>query len=232
MATSRPSLVCSAGSEPSRSSAATGVQRARVSPERRLRRRGPRGGIAAFVLLALAFVAGCTGGGSGSDNEVAANQFRYVSATPKGEVIPPVDRKDSGNVTGELLDGAAFSLEDHAGEVVFVNFWGSWCGPCVIETPELDKLYRTHQDRGVLFLGVAVKDVEDHTKAFIEQNDISYPMMFDFNAKTALQLGKIPMRGLPATVVIDKQGRVAGVFLGAVLAGDIEPVIDTLLAET
>ncbi|MCW2605027.1 MAG: Alkyl hydroperoxide reductase/Thiol specific antioxidant [Pseudonocardiales bacterium] len=201
----------------------------RSSPPSRPRRRG-RALAAALCVAALALLAGCTGGKDRVD-QLSDTQYRYVSATPKGEVIAPADRKPAGTVTGTELDGSAFSMSDHAGDVVFINFWGSWCGPCVIETPELDKIYRANEARGVLFLGVAVKDVEDSTKAFVDNNDISYPIIFDFNAKAALQLGNIPMRGLPATVVLDKQGRVAAVFVGAILAGDIDPVLETLLAE-
>lgn len=196
----------------------------------RLRRR-IRGLVVLLCVAALGVLAGCSGGKDRVD-QLSDTQYRYVSATPKGEVIAPADRKDAGNVTGQLLDGSQFSMAEHAGDVVFVNFWGSWCGPCTIETPELDKIYRANQARGVLFLGVAVKDVEDNTKAFVENNQISYPIIFDFNAKAALQLGNIPMRGLPATVVLDKHGRVAAVFVGAILAGDIDPVLEKLLAES
>lgn len=201
------------------------------SPHPSLLRHRARALAASLIIAALALLAGCSGGTDRVD-QLSDTQYRYVSATPKGEVIPPADRKDAGNVTGDLLDGSQFSMADHAGDVVFVNFWGSWCGPCVIETPELDKIYRANEARGVLFLGVAVKDVEDSTQAFVDNNDISYPIIFDFNAKAALQLGNIPMRGLPATVVLDKHGRVAAVFVGAILAGDIEPVLETLLAES
>lgn len=197
----------------------------------RRRRRGTRALLAVLCAAALAMLVSCTGGTDRVD-QLSDTRYRYVSATPKGEVIPPDERKEAGNVTGTLLDGAAFSMADHAGDVVFVNFWGSWCGPCVIETPELDKIFRANEARGVLFLGVAVKDVEDSTQSFVDNNNISYPIIFDFNAKAALQLGNIPMRGLPATVVIDKQGRVAAVFVGAILAGDINPVLETLLAES
>lgn len=196
----------------------------------RLRRR-VRTLVVLLCVTALGVLAGCTGGKDRVD-PLSSTQFRYVSATPKGEVIPPDDRKAAGTVTGQLLDGSAFSMADHAGEVVFINFWGSWCGPCVVETPEMDKIYRANQARGVLFVGVAVKDVEDSTKAFVANNQISYPILFDFNAKAALQLGNIPMRGLPATVVLDKHSRVAAVFVGAILAGDIDPVIEKLLAES
>jgi peroxiredoxin len=181
--------------------------------------------------VAALLAAGCSTGGSTGAGQTGAASFRYVAATQKGSVIPVGDRQASGDVRSTTMDGAPFSLAGHRGEVVVVNFWGSWCGPCVIESPVLDRIYRQMRGEGVLFVGIAVKDVESATRAFVTQNDISYPILFDFNAKSALQLGSIPMRGLPATVVIDRQGRVAGVFLGAVLAGDLEPVLRTLVDE-
>ena len=193
------------------------------------RRRRSLAWLAAGLMAAALLAAGCSGGNPGGGDGQAG--FRYVSATDKGQVIPAGERSPAGRVAAAQMDGAAFDLAQRRGEVVLINYWGSWCGPCVIETPELEKVYRAYQSRGVLFVGVAVKDVEDATQAFVDENDVTYPIIFDFNAKTALQLGNIPMRALPATVGIDTQGRVAGVYVGAVLAGDVEPVLDALLAE-
>lgn len=170
----------------------------------------------------------CSGGSTPPEQQ---GQFRYVSATPKGQVIPEQDRKPAGNVANQLMDGAQFSLDSQLGKVVFINFWGSWCAPCVSEAPLLESIYQAQQPNGVEFLGVAVKDDKDSTAAFVADHGISYPIVFDYNAKTALQLGNIPMKGLPASVVVDKKGRVAGVFLGSMLAGDIDPVLAQLTAE-
>jgi peroxiredoxin len=185
--------------------------------------------LATLLLAVLVAVSACSGA---SEAPEAGGQYRYVSATPKGTVIPQPDRKPVGAVVGTQLDGSTFTLSAELGKVVLINFWGSWCGPCVAETPELQKIYVADQSQGVLFVGVAVKDEKADTQAFVTDNAITYPIVYDFNAKTALQLGNIPMRGLPATVVIDKQGKVAGVFVGPVLAGDVNPVVATLLAES
>jgi len=184
--------------------------------------------MAAALALAGLLLGACTGGSAPPEQQ---GQFRYVSATPKGQVIPEQDRKPAGDVRGDLMDGSSFSLSSQAGTVVFINFWGSWCGPCVSEAPVLESIYAAQQPNGVEFVGIAIKDDKDATKAFVSDHGITYPILFDYNGKSALQLGNIPMRGLPASVVIDKHGRVAGVFLGAVLAGDVNPVLEKLLAE-
>jgi peroxiredoxin len=185
--------------------------------------------LAVLLIAVLAAVSACSGA---SDAPEPNGQYRYVSATPKGTVIPQADRKLVGDVVGTQLDGSTFTLSAELGKVVLINFWGSWCGPCVAETPELQKIYVADQSQGVLFVGIAVKDEKADTQAFVTDNAITYPIVYDFNAKTALQLGNIPMRGLPASVVIDKHGKVAGVFVGPVLAGDVNPVVTTLLAES
>lgn len=198
-------------------------------PHAATRRRLPRAAlVAALLTLAALMLGACTGGSTPPEQQ---GEFRYVSATPKGQVIPEQDRKPAGAVETTLLDGSAFSLSDEAGKVVFINFWGSWCAPCVSEAPLLESIYQQNQPNGVQFLGIAVKDDKDATAAFVEDHGISYPIVFDYNAKSALQIGNIPMKGLPASVVIDKQGRVAGVFLGSMLAGDINPVLSALIAE-
>ena len=181
------------------------------------------------LLAAVALLAGCTGSSAAPEQ---GGTYRYVSATPKGTVIPEADRKPVGPVTGTLLDGGTFTLSAYKGEVVLLNFWGSWCGPCVAETPQLQAIYQAEKDKGVLFVGIAVKDEKANTQSFVTGNSITYPIVYDYNAKTALQLGNIPIRGLPSSVVIDKQGRVAGVFIGAVLSGDVNPVLSKLLAES
>lgn len=120
------------------------------------------------------------------DDCAQSETFCYIGATDKGTVIPAADRRPAGEASADLMDGMPFALADHRGEIVLVNFWGTSCGPCVVETPELDEVYRAHVDQGVLFVGVAVRDVEAHTRSFVEQNKISYPIIADFNAKTAL----------------------------------------------
>jgi thiol-disulfide isomerase/thioredoxin len=181
--------------------------------------------------VAVLMLAACSGGKDAVDQQ-AGGEFRYIQATSKGKVIALSDRKSAGPVKGELLNGGAYQLADDKGKVVVLNFWATWCAPCVTETPQLDALYRQRHDSGVNFVGLDVKDSRDAAKSFVEDKKITYPMVYDELAKTALQLGNIPIAGLPATVIIDKQGRVAGVYVGAVLPKDLTPALDKLSAES
>ena len=190
---------------------------------------------AAMVALAGGSVVltACSGGSDAVDTN-AGGQFRYVGATARGKVIAVDKRKPAGNVRAELLDGQPYTLASQRGKVVVLNFWATWCPPCVVESPQFDKIYRSMKAMGVEFVGLTVKDPSKSAiRAFVADNDISYPIVYDETAKTALQLGKLPLAAaLPDSVVIDKQGRVAAVYVGPLARGDLQPVLTTLANET
>jgi peroxiredoxin len=186
---------------------------------------------AALVAMACALVlAGCTGKDAVSQGDGTLYQFK--SATKLGQTIAPGERKTAGNVTGDLLDGGTYSLSADKGKVVVLNFWASWCSPCRTEMPGFDALYR--QDKAnTTFVGIDTKDGSvSSAKAFVTDNAISYPIVRDEPGKTALQLGKIPSGALPFTVILDKQQRVAAVYLQPLKAGDLQPVLAKLSAES
>ncbi|HEX5994631.1 MAG TPA: TlpA disulfide reductase family protein [Jiangellales bacterium] len=171
----------------------------------------------AVVATLLGLVAGCTGG-----------------AAPPAELIQvfaPDDRAVAPDLTGELVDGGGtYEPADHEGEVLVVNFWASWCGPCVGEAPELEAVYAGHKESGVAFLGVNVRDELDAARAFARLNT-TYPSIFDPSSRLALGFDVHP-NAIPATIVIDRQGRIAAIARTAVVASELEPVVVGLLEET
>ncbi len=185
--------------------------------------------LASAVLVTALAVSGCAG--TDAVEQGSGSQFRYNSANVPGSLIPVAKRKPSGDFSGQLLDGATYRLAAQAGKVVVVNFWGTWCPPCVIETPQFDSVYRSYKSKGVTFVGIDTKDVRDKAKAFVRDNDITYPIVFDEQGETAVRIGDIPTQGMPFSVLIDKRSRVAAVYVGAVSPKDIEPVLDKLVAE-
>jgi peroxiredoxin len=185
----------------------------------------------AAATLSLTLLAGCTGGSNAVDQN-ANGQFRYVQSTTKGSVIPLGQRKKAGDVTGGLLTGGSYRLSQDAGSVVVLSYFASWCGPCQIETPQLDALYRERKASGIKFVGIDAKDPSKSAAlAWVQDKALTFPIVYDQTAKTALQLGDIPIT-IPASVVIDKQGRVAAVYFGSTLPKDLTPVLDTLGRET
>lgn len=189
---------------------------------------------AAAALLAAVLVLGlaaCTGKDAVADSGTGA--YRFSGATAKGQVIAVADRKAIGEVDTTLLDGAKFDFSTLAGKVALVNFYASWCVPCQTETPQLGDLYRDMQSTGVQFVGVATKESSSATaREFVKDMDVTYPVVYDQQAKVALQMGHIPVIALPMTVILDKEHRVAAVYTTQVLPADLRPTLNTLLAES
>jgi thiol-disulfide isomerase/thioredoxin len=186
--------------------------------------------VAAALAAAVVVLAGCTG--TSAVDQQAGGQFRFVTAQNKGSFIPAAQRKPAESFTGSLLTGGSYSSAQDAGKVTLVNFWATWCPPCVIETPQLDTVYRQYRNRGVQFVGVDTKEyLRDQARAFVKDHRISYPIVFDESGKVAAQLGKLPVQALPFSVLIDKRGRVAAVYTGRLAPADIEPVLNKLVAE-
>ena len=94
-----------------------------------------------------------------------------------------------------------------------VNFWGSWCAPCRVETPQFSQIYDATGARASTFVGIDIKEPDrDAPRAFVKDNHIAYPIVYDENGEIAVQMGNIAARAMPFTVLLDKQHRVAGVY--------------------
>jgi peroxiredoxin len=185
--------------------------------------------VAAVLGLALA---SCSGGTNAVDQS-SGGQYRYVQQTKKGDLIPVASRKAAGAVTGTLMGGAAYALSSDAGQVVVLNYFASWCPPCQTETPQFDAVYRQRKGLGVTFVGVDAKDSPKSAAAsWVQDKGITFPVLYDPNAHTALQVGGVPIVTLPATILIDKQGKVAAVYQSSLLPADLDPLLDQLVKET
>ena len=177
------------------------------------------------AVLATPLLTSC-GHGPASDS----GSFRFDTATPPGNVIP-VDRRGPAPVARVVLsDGRTMAIGAATGTIQFINFWASWCPPCVAEVHRLEKFVQS-AGPGVVVIGVDTKERRDAGATFVAENDLTYPITFDEPGAIALRLGHIPAVGLPFTVVIDKAGRVAGVHLQPLTNDEITRVAADLLAE-
>jgi thiol-disulfide isomerase/thioredoxin len=187
---------------------------------------------ALLVALFLAgFLAGCS---TGSDQVDVNNggEFRFVAATPAGEVIPEDERAAAPEFAGTLLGGGDFRSAELAGDVAVLNFWGSWCAPCRVETPEFQEVYADVRDEGVSFLGLNVKEPsEQFAQAFVDRFAIEFPSLYDPRGEVALAFRDYPANAIPSTILLDRQSRVAAVYTGEVSQEDLRRVIDRVLGE-
>jgi thiol-disulfide isomerase/thioredoxin len=124
-------------------------------------------------------------------------------------------------------------LDDFAGQVVVINVWGQWCGPCRTEMPELQQVYDATRAEGVAFLGIDVRDNNRQAAVdFIVDRNVTFPSIYDPSMRTMIALGaRYPTTVIPSTIVLDRGHRVAAVFLRALLAEDLEPVVRRLAVE-
>jgi thiol-disulfide isomerase/thioredoxin len=183
------------------------------------------------AVLGLLLLAGCSSGPDAVDVN-NGGEFRFVAATPSGEVIPAAERATAPEFSGTLLGGGAFSSEELSGDVAVLNFWGSWCGPCRVETPEFQAVYADVRDDGVQFLGLNVKETsEQFALAFVERFGIEFPSLYDPRGEVALAFRDYPATAIPSTIVLDRQGQVAAVYTGEVSQENLRRVIDLVLEE-
>jgi thiol-disulfide isomerase/thioredoxin len=186
------------------------------------------------LLAALASVVLLAGCSTGSDQVDVNNggEFRFVEGTPAGEVIPERERASAPAFSGTLLGGGEYSSDDLDGEVAVLNFWGSWCGPCRVETPQFQEVYADVRDEGVQFLGLNVKETsEQFALAFVDRFGIEFPSLFDPRGEVALAFRDYPANSVPSTIVLDPENRVAAVYTGEISQQDLRRVIDLVLEE-
>jgi cytochrome c biogenesis protein CcmG, thiol:disulfide interchange protein DsbE len=118
-------------------------------------------------------------------------------------------------------------LADLRGHVVVLNFWASWCVPCLTEHPVLTDAATAYHDHGVRFLGVLYRDAPENADRWIQRlGGTSYPSAEDEGSRTAIDYG---LSGVPETFVIDRDGTIAYKHLGPLTATQLSRYIDAVL---
>jgi peroxiredoxin len=192
---------------------------------RRLRLRILAGWLLASGLLA---VAGCSTG-TDAVSQTAGAQNRYVQGDGKTVVFAQAQRKAAPAVSGQTLEGGQFDLASARGQVVVINFFASWCSPCRLESTALEDTYQATKAGGVRFLGIDIRDNRDLGTAFVTGRS-SYPSLFDPTGRIALGFTDVPPQTIPATLIVDRDGKVAAVIRDSVRQDSLTTLVKQIVA--
>jgi thiol-disulfide isomerase/thioredoxin len=185
-------------------------------------------GIAVAAALLL-LVAGCS---TTKDAVDAGTNFEFVAPGGQTTILydPPSSRGRAPAISGPSLlhDRQIVGVGDYPGKVVVLNIWGSWCGPCRVEAPELQSL---QEQTGAAVLGIDVRDDRSAATDFVRDRSITFDSIFDPPGRTLAALSGYPRNTVPSTIVIDSQGRVAAVYLTSIRVSELAPLVKRLQAE-
>ena len=193
-------------------------------------RAGRKGAAAALAVLAL--LAGCS---TSKDAVETGQDFTFVAPGGQTTILydPPASRGVLRALSGESLlsPGTTTGIEAFPGRVVVLNIWGSWCGPCRTEASDLQFVAQQTAANGVTVLGVDVRDDRAAATDFVRDRGITYDSVFDPPARTLVGLTGYPRNTVPSTIVLDRQHRVAAVYLTAIRVPELVPLVQRLAAE-
>ncbi len=125
----------------------------------------------------------------------------FFSLSVTAAEIPP---KDAADFTLKSLTGENLRLREQIGDVILLNFWASWCGPCREEMPELEKLQQKYQALGFKVMGVNVETSPEKAQVFLKNMKLSFPIVLD-SEQTVSKTYQV--EAMPTTYLIDRQGK-------------------------
>jgi thiol-disulfide isomerase/thioredoxin len=178
--------------------------------------------VLAGVLVTVVLVAGWTSFGGGGGNSGVS----YVDGSTTAVLYAPGHRPVAPEFTASTLTGSRLSFSSYHGQVVLLNFWGSWCPPCRAEAPVLAAVATKYRPAGVTFLGVDERDTAAGAEAFERGFGLTYPSVSDPSSAIALDFTvRVPLAGTPTTLVVDRTGRIAGAVFGPVTYSELTTIL-------
>jgi len=172
------------------------------------------------IVVTVLILSSCGGGGASS------SQRSFVSGNGSVTFIKSGERISAPVLAGMTLAGTNYSYG--TGRVTVVNVWASWCAPCRAEIPTLIALSKKYSE--VTFIGILTRDNPPTAEAFARRFAIPYPTLIDDSILIGFK-GSLPANAIPSTVVIDKNGGVAGRISGQITYASLSKLIERVSAE-
>jgi cytochrome c biogenesis protein CcmG/thiol:disulfide interchange protein DsbE len=148
---------------------------------------------------------------------------------PASDPAEPTPRQaPTLDFTRPAHDGSTFTLSDHRGDVVVLNFWATWCIPCLAEMPEFVRMQDELREQDVQFVGVSQDEGGlDTIRPFAEDLGVNYPLVPDPELDISAQFGGVPV--LPTTFILDRDGAIRGSAYGALDRTELLELLDGLI---
>jgi len=179
----------------------------------------PRPSLPALILVGALAVAGCSGESATADGP-RTPQLEAVDPGENG-LIAVADRPTAPALVGTTLVGEPLDVADYRGKVVVLNFWASWCPPCRAEAGNLIEVAEQTEAEGVQFIGVNVKNAKDEAIAFERKAGVPYPSLHDQPGVLLTRFRELVPQVPPTTLILDREGRIAGRFIGGVTTREL-----------
>ncbi|KXS43539.1 MULTISPECIES: TlpA family protein disulfide reductase [unclassified Candidatus Frackibacter] len=171
-----------------------------------------------IVLVSILFLVGCSqlSFKKGTGSEQTKEEINNIPIKPQVGFRAP-------DFTLTDLNGKQVSLSDFRGkQVVFINFWASWCPPCRAEMPYIEEVHQEGKDK-VKVLAVNLKESKSKVQNFVEKNDYNFTVLLD---KTGEIANNYLVRGIPKTVIVDKNGIIKAQHVGAMNKDQMNKLIN------
>ena len=127
------------------------------------------------------------------------------------DLVKPSRTKAAEDFTLPALGGGTFRLAEQRGKTVLVNFWATWCPPCLEEMPAMERLWRKHKDAGFVLVAVSVDTDPQKVVPFVAEHKLTFPIAFDTKMAVADKYG---VRALPSSFILGREGELAALALG------------------
>lgn len=144
---------------------------------------------------------------------------------PQAKPVPPKAGDPAYDFELTDLDGNVIRLSSLRGKKVMLNFWATWCGPCRMEIPHMVELYDEQGNAAFEILAVNVNEAPDKVRAFVQQNDMRFPVLLDTKGSVA---GSYYVRAIPTSLFIDEQGVIVAVHVGTLTEQALQGYIQQL----
>ncbi len=185
------------------------------------------------TMLGVLVLSGCSDEpNSIAEQARAGDDKNYIAGDGSVSAVAPAQRETVIDLAGTTLEGEPWTSAEAQGEVLVINVWGSWCGPCIAEAKDLEAVYSefTEADEPVQFIGVNDRDSVPTALAFQEAKGVSYPSLEDDGGQTLLDLQGLA-NARPSTLVLDPEGQVAARVLGQVDDSTLRALVQDVLDE-